>query len=236
MPEPAPVTHFLFDMDGLLLDTQGVYSAVTNEILSRFGHKYTWDIKSQMIGRKEEDSANLLIKHFGIQNYTAKEYLKERNAMQDTRFPDCKTFPGVMRFVQHLKSNHIPICVATSSHRKAFDIKASNNGALFDLFDGNITCGDDPQIQHGKPAPDLFLAGAKQLGLKADANSDNSKCLVFEDAPSGVLAGLNAGMQVVWIPDSNLASDPEIVKRCARVLTSMEDFDPVEFGLPAYSS
>ncbi|KAJ3075346.1 Pseudouridine-5'-phosphatase [Podochytrium sp. JEL0797] len=236
MPSPAPVTHVLFDMDGLLLDTLGVYSDVTSEILSRFGLKYTWDIKSQMLGRKEGDAANLLIQHYGIPNYTAKEYLKERNAMQDARFPDCKPFPGVMRLVQHLKSNHIPICVATSSHRHAFDIKASKNGALFDLFDGNITCGDDPHIRNGKPAPDIYLAGANQLGLNADTTTNNSQCLVFEDARCGVLAGLNAGMQVVWIPDPNHELDPEIVKRCARVLKSMEDFDPVEFGLPAYSS
>ncbi|KAJ3075347.1 Pseudouridine-5'-phosphatase [Podochytrium sp. JEL0797] len=236
MLAPAPVTHVLFDMDGLLLDTERIYSEVTNEILSRFGHKFSWDIKSQMIGTKERDAANLLIKYYGIQNYTADDYLKERNAMHETRFPDCKPLPGVMRFVQHLKSNHIPICVATSSHRHAFDIKSSKNGELFGLFDGNITCGDDPHIQNGKPAPDLFLAGANQLGMKADATTDNSQCLVFEDAPSGVLAGLNAGMQVVWIPDQNLALDPEIVKRCARVLKSMEDFNPVEFGLPAYSS
>ncbi|KAJ3294301.1 glutathione synthase [Rhizoclosmatium sp. JEL0117] len=232
---PTPVTHALFDMDGLLLDTERVYSEVTNAILARFGKTFDWSVKSRMMGAKERDAANILIEAYGIEGYTADDYLKERNAMHESRFPDCKPLPGVLRLIKHLKDSNVPICVATSSHRKAFELKSSKNGELFGLFDGNITCGDDAQIKKGKPAPDIFLAGAKSLGFNAATDQDYQKCLVFEDAPSGVLAGLNAGMQVVWIPDSQLELDPELVKRCAKVLKSMEDFDPAEFGLPSYN-
>ncbi|KAJ3289896.1 Pseudouridine-5'-phosphatase [Borealophlyctis nickersoniae] len=121
--------------------------------------------------------------------------------------------------------------VATSSHREAFLLKTSQNRELFDLFDGHITCGDDEDIKRGKPHPDLFLAAAKKLG--ADVTKAQS-CLVFEDAPSGVQAALNANMQVIWVPDVNLVQDPELIAKASQVLRSLEDFVPEPFGLPSF--
>ncbi|EQC27068.1 hypothetical protein SDRG_15078 [Saprolegnia diclina VS20] len=226
------VQYVLFDMDGLLLDTERVYTEVTSEILSRFGKQFTWDVKAQMMGQKEYDAAKILIASYGI-DLTPEAYLAERNALHAAKFPFCKPLPGVLKLLTHLKAHGVPICVATSSHRSAFELKSSRNQELFALFDGHIICGDDPQVQHGKPAPDLFLHAATALGCSLNADN-NATCLVFEDAPSGVQAGLNAKMQVVWIPDANLARDPALVAQCASVLDSMEAFDPAAFGLPAY--
>ena len=139
--------------------------------------------------------------------------------------------PGVLKLVKHLKKHEIPIAVATSSHRKAFHLKTQNNQELFSLYGKNITCGDDEDHIRGKPHPDIFKEAAKKLSPKAWENP--SSCLVFEDAPSGVLAGLNAGMHVVWIPDPNLRVDQELASRCLRVLSSMEEFDPSSVGLPS---
>lgn len=126
------------------------------------------------------------------------------------------------------------MAVATSSHKSAFCLKSSRNAELFDMFEGKIICGDSPSVAHGKPAPDIFLAAAKEL-LGHDLK-DPSNCLVFEDAPSGVKAGLAAGMQVCWIPDRNLTMDEELKAKAHCIIYSMEDFDPVQFGLPPYSS
>ena len=109
-------------------------------------------------------------------------------------------------------------------------MKSQNNQALFSLFGEHITCGDEDQRMRGKPHPDIFQRAAQKLG-----SQDPSSCLVFEDAPSGVLAAINAGMHVVWIPDPNLTLDPDLVSKCLFVLKRMDEFKPEDVGLPAFS-
>ncbi|KAJ3269187.1 Pseudouridine-5'-phosphatase [Terramyces sp. JEL0728] len=201
-------THVLFDMDGLLLDTEAVYT--------------------QMMGRKELDSAILLVETTGIP-LSPEEYLVERKKGHEKLFPHCKPLPGVLKLVRHLKKHQIPIIVATSSHMDSFLIKSQNNKELFDLFDERIIVGDDPRVHKGKPSPDIFLVAADELRA-----TDHGSCLVFEDSEPGVNAGLNAGMQVVWVPDERFEITDEQRQKCAKVITSLEHFKPEEFGLPAY--
>lgn len=73
------------------------------------------------------------------------DYLAERNARQEELFPEARPLPGVMRLVRHLKRHGVPMAVATSSHSRAFKIKAQNNRELFDLFDLVVT-GDDAAV------------------------------------------------------------------------------------------
>ncbi|CAG8623086.1 5672_t:CDS:2, partial [Acaulospora colombiana] len=185
------------------------------EILARYGKEYTWELKSRMMGLREYEAAVLLVNETKI-DLTAEEYLKERNEKQALRFPHAKPMPGVM--------------VATSSKRDKFNIKATNNQELFGLFD-SIICGDDPGIKNGKPAPDLFLAACARMG-----NPPVTKCLVFEDAINGVEAARNAGMHVVWVPDPNLAALYPGDNAATKVISSLEDFNPAKFGLPAFGN
>lgn len=79
-------------------------------------------------------------------------------------------------------------------------------------------------MQHGKPAPDLFLEAARRLGL------DPSECIVFEDAVSGILAASAGGFSSVWIPDRKSNPSTEgTAEKCLLVLDSMEDFQPEAF-------
>ncbi|CAG8482294.1 9346_t:CDS:10, partial [Scutellospora calospora] len=193
--DEVAITHCIFDMDGLLLNTEEIYYEVTSEILARFGKTYSLELRSRSLGLRQQESAVLLVNETGI-DITADEFRKERHEKNLERFPFAKPMPGVMRLVAHLKKHKIPIAVATSSNRESFNVKASNNKELFDMFD-SITCGDDANVKNGKPAPDLFLTACEGIG-----NPPKNQCLVFEDAINGIKAAKNANMKVVGFTEA----------------------------------
>ncbi|KAJ3352351.1 Pseudouridine-5'-phosphatase [Kappamyces sp. JEL0680] len=221
------VKFVLFDMDGILLDTEQVYTKVTSEILMRYGKTFDWSLKIHMMGKSRHDAGEFLVSTTGIP-MTVEEYLTERELGHAKLFPHCSLLPGVARLVSHLKTHNIPMAVATSSYMDAFLIKTAKHPDLFRLFDGNIICGDDPRVLRGKPSPDIFLEAAKLLGATSAA-----ECLVFEDSEPGMRAGLAAGMTVVAIPDPQMELSPDIQARVHH-LQSMEHFEPQQFGLPPF--
>ena len=219
--EMKEIDFILFDMDGLLLDTETVYTQVTQEIIGKFGHTFDWSLKQEMMGKREDEAAKILIETLGL-SMTVQEYLVQRNQGHKDKFPHCKPLPGVLETVKLLNQLKVPMGVATSSHKEPFKLKTMNNQHLFQYFH-SITCGDE--CARSKPNPDIFIQAAKKI--KSDY--EPSRVLVFEDAPAGVQAALNAGMNVIWIPDQNLNVDQDLANQCLLVLNSMQEFDLKKF-------
>ena len=223
MPAAHPlITHVIYDMDGLLLDTEPFYTQVTQAIVGRYGHTFDWSVKSRMIGKKAIDSARILVEALNLP-IEPEEYLRERELMLSELFPTAQAMPGAVRLSTHLARHRIPQAVASSSHRRDFDLKTTQHREWFACFQC-VVLGDDPDVKRGKPAPDIFLTAAARLGARPE------HCLVLEDAPSGVEAAQAAGLFVVAVPNPGMSC--EAFAGSIPILRSLESFDPAAWGLP----
>ncbi|XP_050389787.1 pseudouridine-5'-phosphatase [Patella vulgata] len=230
MSAPRPVTHVIFDMDGLILDTERLYTIASQTVCSQYGKDFTWDIKVKQMGKKEIESVMIIIDELQLP-LTPEEYIEKWRAEQINLFPTAPFLPGAEKLIKHLHGHNIPIAIATGSNSWSYNLKTSNHKEVFDLFHHVVKSSDDPDVKNGKPAPDCFHVCRNRF----DSIPSPEKVLVFEDASNGVLAAHSAGMQVVWVPDPR-ADRTETSKLATLTINSLEEFNPQDFGLPTYCS
>ena len=200
MVEPSsPPTHVIFDLDGVLLDTEPLYTLATQAIARRYGKTFDWSVKGNMIGRGTMDAAGYLVAALGLP-MSAEQYLAERDSTLRTLFPGAAEIPGAEAFTRGLHERGVGLAVATSTDRALFELKVERRRAWFSIF-SVVVCGDDPRLGRGKPDPQIFLIAAGDVG------ADPACCLVFEDSPAGVMAARAAGMRVVAMPDPHMDLD-----------------------------
>jgi pseudouridine-5'-monophosphatase len=189
-------THVIFDMDGVLLDTERFYTEVTQAIVGRWGKVFDWSIKGDMIGRSARDSAAYLVETLGLP-ISADDYLREREAALEVLMPTAGPMPGAVELTCALAARGVVQAVATSSGRRLFDLKTARHREWFRVF-AAVIVGDDPRLTRSKPAPDIFLLAAEDLAAPPAA------CVVIEDSPAGVEAAHAAGMRVIAVPDPGM--------------------------------
>jgi len=247
-----PLIAALLLIPGLLVDSEHVFTEVTNHILGEYGKTMTWDIKAQLMGKPDREAGTLLLSFFPDIPLTVDDYLTQRDIAQNLRWPTVPLLPGAAKLIHHLHAHRIPIAVASGGRRATYILKTSHLQHVFACFDSKAVCGDDTDA-HGdsipsKPAPDVFLIAARELlgrsvgtgdvGQCSDAErAERAKGLVFEDALPGMRAGKRAGMAVVWVPDHNLLNvQYDGTEKADQVISSLEHFVPEMWGLPPYDS
>ncbi|KRZ53110.1 Pseudouridine-5'-monophosphatase [Trichinella nativa] len=196
------VSHVIFDMDGLLLNTEDYYTEAQDAYLRKFGKTFTWELKCRQMGRTQREGFQLVIDEYKLP-VSLDEMLAEVNSHLEKLFPHCQLMPGAERLVNHLHNHRIPMALCTGSKEYFYRIKSQNHQQVFSKLHHCLFTSDDPEVKHGKPNPDCFLICNSRFAEPPLTE----KVLVFEDAINGVEAALKAGMQVVMVPDRRMSTE-----------------------------
>ncbi|KAL2109284.1 hypothetical protein VUR80DRAFT_2740 [Thermomyces stellatus] len=227
VPKFAPVRACLFDMDGLLLDTEDIATHCHTLVLAKYGRPaLPPSIKAKMMGRNGT-AATQILQDWAQLPITNAEYRKEVVEHQKGLFSNAAPLPGVEILLKDLASTkvwekhskaeggpqRVHIALATSSSSETFKVKTARLQGLFDLFEPErVVLGDDPRLAsgRGKPMPDIYQLALKSINDSLSPGEEPitpAECLVFEDSVTGVEAGRRAGMRVVWCPLPTLAKE-----------------------------
>lgn len=194
----------LFDLDGVLVDTAIYHFQAWKMLGENFNYQLTEEQNEQLKGVSRVESLNRIL---NWASYTATEeqkeiWLKEKNdnyLQLITNMNPSEILPGVVDFLGQIKADGYKIALGSASKNAEIILEKTNLTSWFDLIiDGN-------KVSKSKPNPEVFLKGAKGLGLLP------SECIVFEDAQAGVEAAKAGGMKVVGIGEATVLGEADKV-------------------------
>lgn len=206
----------VFDLDGTLLDTEPLLDRANTTVLERRGASLTPELRVRVLGRSRDDTDRILADAAGG-DVDLSVLAAERAALLDASWRQAELMPGAADLVARLAARRVPMGIVTSSTRDVLAMKLARHDEIRRTMQA-IVCSDHPRVHRPKPAPDGFLVAADELGVPA------AECVAVEDAPSGVLAALAAGMRVIAIPANDRETDPTFA-RAHVVLRSLREFD-----------
>ena len=196
----------LFDMDGVIIDSEPLWSKAEQQLLARRNLRYSPQLKTVMMGLDSSEAVGFLIKHYDLKESVG-NVVEERNQLIAGLFREfLRPMPHALQLVRSVHAAEIKTGLASSSSKELVDLALGklNITGLFDL----ILSGD--QVARGKPAADIYLTAARELGVS------HENCLVIEDAPHGVAAAKAAGMCCLAISTSTNESELGAADRVIR--------------------
>ena len=217
----------IFDLDGTLIDTEPIYFDAAEIMINKYGNgkKFDWDTKIKTLGSPELVTAKIIVDTFEVK-LTPEEFLEKRNAITPEYFKKCPFIEGAKEITDKFKKElKFKTALATSSAKINFDYKTFNKKEWIKEDFDTIVLGDDKRIKNGKPAPDIFILAAKEIGLKPN------ECIIFEDSIGGMKAAISSGAKIViGIPDPHLRDKAEELvydKNVTKLilLDKIKDFD-----------
>ncbi|MCC8172984.1 MAG: HAD family phosphatase, partial [Odoribacter sp.] len=179
----------LFDLDGVILNTEGQYSKFWEEQGKlKYPDMENFDLKIKGF------TLNKILETYFPEKEEEKEIIEAVNRFESQM--DMTYIPGVIDFIKNIRSKEYKTAVVTSSNNQKMENVYRAHPELKEMFDAIITAD---KITHSKPDPECYLLAAKELGIKP------KNCFVFEDAFSGLQAGRAAGMKVIGLATTNPA-------------------------------
>lgn len=189
---PRTFQAIVFDMDGLLLDSERLSMEIFNQTCLNFDLAPQPELYYQLIGTNESLSRQILQEGFPA-SIDLDEFRACWSQQYETRISAAPIplKPGAREFLERVADEKIPAAVATSTATERARRKLDRNGLL--KYFQTVVGGD--QVSRSKPAPDIYLRAAAEL------NSSPAECLALEDSENGVRAAVSAGMRVIQVPD-----------------------------------
>jgi len=202
----------VFDLDGVLLDTEQVWDEVRGKYVCERGGRYDARLQRAMMGMSSPEWSRLLVEEAGVPGppeRVSAEVVERMRARYGERLP---LVPGAREAVERLAARW-PLGLASSSNRPLIDTALELSG-LASFFHATVS---SEEVARGKPAPDVYLEAARRLGVPPE------RCAAVEDSHSGIRSAKTAGMQVVAIPNLHYPPDQEALAEADVVLASVVD-------------
>ena len=211
MPLSGRYRAAIFDMDGLLLDTETLWHAAETDLFARHGAEFTWDDKMAVIGTSYDFTSGYFADRLGMPRDRGPELVAEMLELMHARVRSAvDARPGAVELVGRLRGLHgVALGLASNSPRYLVDDALATAG-MTDVFEVIVTSDD---VERAKPAPDIYLLACERLGVAP------SEAVALEDSASGIAAAKAAGLTVIGVPqyaetDASAAD---------RVVDSLED-------------
>lgn len=204
----------IFDLDGVLADSEPAHLRAINNVLSRYGCQLSHEAARAQMGLGLEDCLRMTLEATGVA-LTPERLAREYNAeLLDVLSRGSEPLPGAIELVARLRELGVPVAVASSSMPAWIEATLAGLG-LAGQFDA-VVSGET--VARPKPAPDIYLHAAELIGVPAH------ECIAIEDTPAGLTSAKAAGMYAVQVRSSSTAFPPQ--PHADLVLDSLEDFDP----------
>jgi HAD superfamily hydrolase (TIGR01509 family) len=211
MHASSSIAAVVFDMDGVLVDTEHLWDEVREELTTEWGGRYTPEAQEAMMGMSSLEWSRYLHETVGLREAPERinqEVVRRMLARYGVELP---VIPGAIEAVRRLDAAGYRLAVASSSNRELIDavLRRLELAALFE-----VTVSSE-EVERGKPAPDVYLEATRRLEVEP------AECVAIEDSASGIRAARAAGMRVIAYPNRHYPPPAEVLASADVVLDSL---------------
>ena len=201
----------VFDLDGVLLQSEEVWDAVRERYVRERGGRYDDAVQRAMMGMSAPEWSAYLAEHAGVPGSPEEINADVVARMLEAYARELPLVPGAVDVVRRIAAE-FPLALASSSNRAIFE-EVLRIAGIADCF---VVTVSSEEVPHGKPAPDVYLEAARRLGVEPE------RCAAVEDSHSGIRSAHAAGMRVIAIPNASYPPDAAALALADAVVDSLD--------------